>query len=93
MRKVSQVSQFLPDPAFVRCLFAAAGNVELVTAFDRLNGSNLSFRGSALEREIDLATGRMDSDIAAFVEFVRETIYERLEPQALADLRGYASNG
>jgi len=75
------------DPAFMVCLGEASGTPGLVAEFDRLQGANLSRRGCPLDLMIDDATGRMDADLAAFVEFVREAVYERLPSDALDGLR------
>jgi len=58
----------------------AAGNQELVKEFDRLRGTNLQFQGSSIERMIDEATGRVEHDLALFVEFVYECVWLRLPP-------------
>lgn len=60
---------------FEQCLMECAGTKELVAEFDRLNNTNLSMRGSAIDLRIDAATGRMAADIAKFTEFVAEFIY------------------
>ena len=75
------------DPAFLRCILEAAKIPELVFEFDRLQGSNLSRKGSALDLMVDDATGRIDDDLAAFVDFVHKAVYQRLDPDVLADLR------
>lgn len=80
-------AQAMMDPAFLRCLRAASGNSELVGNFDRLTGSNLLLRGNELELAIDQASGRLDADMGRFADFVRDTIYDRLSPSALAELR------
>jgi len=63
---------------FLDCLYAAASNRELVSEFDRLRGTNLSLRGTGLELEIDKATGRLDSDVEAFIAFVWDCVWTRL---------------
>lgn len=65
---------------FFDVLTECIGNRELVGEFDRLSGSNLSGRGAPIERMIDEATGRNDADLAAFVNFVFECVFIRLEP-------------
>lgn len=62
------------DQAVLRC----AANTELVTQFDRLNGTNLSRKGSPIELAIDDASGRTNADLAKFVDFVAE-IVQRVE--------------
>jgi len=60
---------------FLQCLREAAANKELVAEFDRLNGSNLSFRGAPIEIALDQATGRQREELQKFVEFVRDAVY------------------
>ncbi len=81
------VDPILADPAFLACLHTAAANQELVVEFDRLNGSNLSRKGSVLDLLIDDSTGRTDAGVQEFVEFVKTCIYERLPPDVLESLR------
>lgn len=81
----------LIDPAFGACLAAAAANKDLVREFDRLHKTNLSLNGGPLDLAIDQATGRLEADAAAFAEFVHDTIYSRLEPSALEELRRAAA--
>jgi len=69
----------LLDPLFNECIKEAAGMPDLVKEFDRLNGTNLSRKGSPLDLMIDDSTGRMSSDLGKFVEFVREFVYEPLK--------------
>lgn len=73
------MAQIPLDPFFFECLKRAAANRELVEQFDRLRGTNLSLKGSPIERMIDSATGKLDDDLGKFVDFVREYIYERLD--------------
>lgn len=65
---------------FTECLMEVASNEEIVKEFDRLRGTNLQFQGSNIERMIDEATGRIEHDLALFVEFVYECIWIRLPP-------------
>ena len=60
---------------FHEVLMEAAGNKELVKEFDRLNGTNLSLKGTPIEIEIDKATGKLDDDMIKFINFVYEYIY------------------
>lgn len=68
----------LHDPFFLVCLHASAANSDLVREFDRLHGTNLSRRGSGLELAIDDASGRTESDVRQFCEFVAEFVYARV---------------
>jgi len=64
---------------FYECLMACAANRDLVREFDRLRGTNLSLKGSGIELMIDEATGRLKQDLQAFVEFVYEFIWVRID--------------
>jgi hypothetical protein len=50
---------------------------KFVAAFDGLTGSNLLGRGSPLDRMVDEATGRFETDARKFIEFVHETVWTR----------------
>ena len=63
---------------FYGCLMECARNQELIKEFDRLRGTNLSLRGSPIEIEIDKSTGKLDSDLKLFVDFVWECVWRRL---------------
>jgi len=71
---------------FLDVLSECARMPELVAEFDRLAGTNLSFRGSALDLKIDEATGRLDDDLRKFIAFVWDCVWCRLPPDAFADL-------
>jgi hypothetical protein len=66
---------------FIDCLRVAIEDAQLIKEFDRLNGTNLSMRGSGLDLEIDQVSGRVDSDLKQFSEFVWEYIYTRVPPK------------
>lgn len=55
---------------------------EMLARYDRLRGSNLSCRGSALDLMIDVSSERREQDLLGFIEFVREAVWERLPPEA-----------
>ncbi len=63
---------------FSECVREAAANKELVAEFDRLNGTNLSLKGTNLDVQIDLACGRLELDVAKFVQFVKECVWDRI---------------
>ncbi len=63
---------------FKEILLESAANKELVKEFDRLNGTNLSLKGSGLDLEIDKASGRLEDDMKLFIEFVYEFVWLRL---------------
>lgn len=54
-----------------------AGNCELLANYDRLRGTNLSGRGSPIDRLIDEATGKLEAEALAFFDWCRE-LFERL---------------
>lgn len=60
---------------FAEVVFKCAENKALVAEFDRLTGSNLSMKGSGLDRMIDDATGRTAEGVEQFVSFVHEFIW------------------
>jgi hypothetical protein len=63
---------------FPECVSYCAKNQELVSNFDRLQGRNLSRKGSPIELMIDDSTGRFEADMKAFSEFVYEMVWTRL---------------
>ena len=54
-----------------------AGNGELLAHYDRLRGTNLSGRGTPIDRMIDEATGRLEAEAVGFFDWCRE-MFERL---------------
>lgn len=72
--------------AFATCVLISFENREFVDAFDRLHGTNLSRRSSPLDLAIDDAAGRMSAELRTFVEFVRESVWDRIGTQAIAEL-------
>ena len=71
---------------FIECVSVCAGQRGLIKEFDRLTGHHLSTIGTRrpLDSLIDEATGRDDEAFAAFIEFVWDCVWTRL------DLRGEA---
>ena len=63
------------SPSLLTCITTAANNAELVKQFDRLNGTNLSLKGSTITILIDEATGKQKDDIKKFIAFVHEIIF------------------
>lgn len=63
---------------FADCVRATFSNRELLAEFDRLNGTNLSLRGTAFELQIDFASGRFEPEVEQFVTFVKECVWDRL---------------
>jgi hypothetical protein len=60
---------------FAEVVQHAATNKDLLREYDRLSGTNLALRGTPLDIQIDLATGRIEAEIPAFVEFLYEAIW------------------
>lgn len=63
--------------SFAECLGSSSRNAELVANYDRLRGTNLSQKGSGLDLAIDQASGRMETELEGFIEFVWEFIFLR----------------
>lgn len=63
---------------FTECVQECWRNRELVAEFDRLKGTNLSLKGSPIETEIDLQSGRFESDMDQFFDFVYDTVWSRI---------------
>lgn len=64
--------------SYLECLYAAVSEPKLVSEVDRLCGTNLMFRGSGIELEIDRVTGKLDHDLEIFCDFVWECIFIRV---------------
>lgn len=54
-----------------------AGNGDLLAQYDRLRGTNLSGRGTPMDRMIDVATGKLEEEALAFFDWCRE-MFDRL---------------
>lgn len=66
---------------FTDCLMQTAAHAEFVAEFDHLMGCNLSLKGLPIELMIDEACGRLDHDLALFVAFVKDVVWDRLPPE------------
>ncbi|WP_440986253.1 hypothetical protein ACQHIH_21370 (plasmid) [Xanthomonas sontii] len=80
-RPLSELLATLPvnDRApFLDSLVRAAQMPDLVAQFDRLTGSNLSRRGTPIERLVDVASGRVDAELRLFCEFILGVMWQRL---------------
>ena len=64
---------------FEECVAMCATDMELVDLFDNLKGTNLMQRGTTIDVMADQASGRYDSDVRIFIDFVRECIWERVD--------------
>ena len=60
---------------FETCVSHALANKELVSEFDRLQGTNLSNVGSPIVLAVDKASGRQSDDMQKFMSFVYKYIY------------------
>lgn len=67
------------EMTFPDAVLRAAKNPELLRQYDRLNGTNLSGEGSGFAILIDTATGRVESEVPGFVQFVWDTIWMPFE--------------
>lgn len=63
---------------FPECVLECAKDKDLMAEFDRLKGCNLSLKGTGLDLQIDLHSGRLEKDVAEFVVFVKEIIWDRI---------------
>lgn len=70
-----QLKDGKPPLNFNDCLMECAGNKELVKEFDRLQGCNLSLKGSPLTLMIGKACGKQDDDMRKFIAFCWEYIW------------------
>ena len=66
-------------PDLYTCIMYTARNKEFVKEYDRLRGSNLSLNGSPIDLLIDECSGRQESELREFIEFVYEWIYLPLQ--------------
>lgn len=64
---------------FPECVRECAANRELLAEFDRLKGTNLSLRGTGLDLQIDIHSGRLEQDVQEFVYFVEDVVWNRLQ--------------
>lgn len=62
---------------FLEVLATTATNPTIVAQYDRLRGTNIGGKGSGLELMIDKATGRVEKEYEAFVEFVWDVVFMR----------------
>lgn len=70
---------------FAECVLRASEDASLVADFDRLRGTNVGLRGSPLEVAVDIGSGRLESEMALFLDFVRDCVWDRLPPGVRAD--------
>ncbi|NHR04423.1 hypothetical protein HA052_04360 [Chromobacterium haemolyticum] len=63
--------------SFEQCLAQCVQTKELVDAYDRLQGTNLARRGSPLDLAIDVASGRLESELEEYIEFCWDSIFMR----------------
>ena len=64
---------------FETCLRESLANPDLVAQFDRLYGTNLSLKGTALDLQIDISSGKLEKDLADFIEFVYDCVATRVK--------------
>lgn len=63
---------------FKECVDECLKDRELIAEFDRLTGSNLSLKGSNLDVQIDLASGRYPLELRKFFQFVHDVVWTRV---------------
>lgn len=68
----------LVQPLLEDWLRMCAGHRELLANYDRLRGTNLSGRGTPIDRLIDEATGKLEAEAQAFFDWCVE-MFERLD--------------
>jgi len=62
---------------FYQCIMECAGIPEFISNYDRLRGTNLSCKGHPINVLVDEATGRLQTELEAFIEFVWEYVFTR----------------
>jgi hypothetical protein len=67
--------------AFARCLALCLTDPDLIEQYDRLRGTNLGLNGSPLDLMVDATTGRSEADVAGFLAFVKDCVWDRLPPE------------
>lgn len=67
--------ELLADPEFVACALATIDAEGMLEEFDRLFDTTLVSRKSPIERMIDKATGKLDTDMLKLMHFVAEYVY------------------
>lgn len=65
----------LENPSFAHVVRICAENRQLIAEFDRLTGANLSMKGTPINLMIDDATGKLQHDVAQFVDFVHDYVW------------------
>lgn len=68
-------------PGFLYCVLQTFDTDELVQQFNRLYSCSLNVAKTPIERLVDDATGKLEGDIAKFVNFVHECVWTRLDHQ------------
>lgn len=68
----------LNDMWFLKCVECCIANDEFLEQFDRLMKTNLCFKGTELELQIDAATGRTERAFELLLDFVRDYVFARV---------------
>ena len=66
---------------FKECLMYCAGNKELVAEFDRLSGSNLSFKGAPINIMVDQSTGKQKDDLEFSMDEIEHAFISYYQPK------------
>jgi hypothetical protein len=73
-RKGDGVSREAVEKFCIVVLEECLANKEMVAEFDRLHGTNVAQIGTQLDLAIDKATGRLEKDVKAFLDFSMEHV-------------------
>lgn len=71
---------------FETLLRACLADPTLLAQFDRLTGSNLSLQGAPIYVQVDLASGRTETELRRFAAFVKDVVWDRLSATTRAQL-------
>lgn len=74
-----RVAAVVEATVLARVLATALQNRALVAEYDRLHGTNLCGRGTAVERAVDAARGRTEMDLTKFLAFAKDVVWDRLD--------------
>lgn len=86
MTKSERLASARHGVTFAVCLARCAGDPAFVAEYDRLRGTNLSFRGSVLDL-------RQSAEFEAFADFVWDAVFLRFGPISHAKAGRYAKAG
>lgn len=67
---------------FEECFIHCLNDHELLKEFDRLRGTSLSGSGSLMSELVDVASGKRTLDLAEFLKFVKECVWDRMPQES-----------